>query len=118
MDTRRQLDVLLKSELEKEISPILDSLDKKQRKELKKTIQSAEPSEYFGQDFTKLGELIDMMTDLELVKSDKKISKKVESMRENNTDMVATAAKLRKTYEQLYEQLRSIVYPGKSGDLR
>ena len=118
MTIREQLDILKGEDLEKEYSPLLDSLDKKQRKTLKKTIQSAEPSEYFGQDFNKLGELIDLMKDLDLVKSDKKINKKMKSLKERNTDVVATAAKLRKNYELLYEQLRSIVYPGKEGDLR
>ena len=118
MTTRNQLNMLIKSDLEKEHSPLLDSLDKKKKKSLKKTLQSAEPSEYFGQDFTKLGELIDLMKDLDLVKGDKKINKKMKSFKEKNTDVIATAAKLRKEYELLYEQLRSIVYPGKEGDLR
>jgi len=109
---------LLKQDIKKEDSPLLDSLDKKERKAFKKTLQSAEPSEYFGQDFTKLGELIDLMKDLDLVKGDKKINKKMKSFKEKNTDVVATAAKLRKNYELLYEQLRSVVYPGKEGDLR
>ena len=116
-DIQEKLDIL-KQDIEKETSPILDSLDKKQKKHLKKTLQSAEPSEYFGQDFTKLGELIDLMSELQLIKGDKKMNKKMKSMREENTDVVATAAKLRKNYEQLYRQLQSVVYPGKQGDLR
>ena len=35
-----------------EKAEILDSLDEKKRKKLKKTLQAAEPTEYFGQDFT------------------------------------------------------------------
>tara|TARA_Y100000356_G_C11083068_1_gene195081 strand:+ start:223 stop:555 length:333 start_codon:yes stop_codon:yes gene_type:complete len=97
---------------------ILTSLDAKQKKALKKTLQAAEPSEYFGQDFTKLGELLDMITQLELVKSDKKLSKKMKTMEEANLDIVSTASKLRKEYETLYRQIRKLVYPKKGDDLR
>jgi hypothetical protein len=97
---------------------ILASLDTKQKKALKKTLQAAEPSEYFGQDFTKLGELLDMITELELVKSDKKLSKKMKNMEEANLDIVSTASKLRKEYETLYRQIRKLVYPKKGDDLR
>ena len=114
MDIRKQLDELII----KENAPLLEDLDKKQRKAFKKTLQAAEPSEYFGQDFTKLGELIDMMKELKLVKADETLNKKMKTFSESNTDIVATAAKLRKTYELLYEQLRSTVYPSKKGDLR
>ena len=97
---------------------ILTSLDAKQKKTLKKTLQAAEPSEYFGQDFTKLGELLDMITELELVKSDKKLSKKMKNMEEANLDIVSTASKLRKEYETLYRQIRKLLYPKKGDDLR
>ena len=104
--------------LRKADSPILESLSSKERKKLKKTLQATEPTEYFGQDFTKLGEILDLMKDLDLVKSDKKLTKKMKSFGEQNTDMVATAAKLRKTYEQLYRQLRGVIYPRSEGGLR
>tara|TARA_B100000963_G_C22632239_1_gene675553 strand:+ start:2990 stop:3328 length:339 start_codon:yes stop_codon:yes gene_type:complete len=102
----------------KDEGKILASLDKKERKALKKTLQSAEPSEYFGQDFTKLGELLDMIKELDLVKTDKTLSKKLETMDEANLDILATASKLRKEYEVLYRQIRKIVYPKRGGDLR
>ena len=105
-------------DIEKEHSPILDSLDDKKRKLVKKKIQAAEPTEYFGQDFTQLGELVDTLRELDLIKSDKKMNKKMKTMSEANVDIVATAAKLRKQYEILYAQLRSVVYPRKEGDLR
>lgn len=107
-----------KDTIRKAHSPLLDSLDSKKKKHLKKTLQAASPSEYFGQDFTRLGELMDMLKDLDLVKSDKKLNKRMKTMREQNMDMVATAAKLRKQYEMLYSQLRNVVYPGKGGDLK
>lgn len=94
---------------------ILNSLDAKQTKRLKKTLQAAEPTEFFGQDFTKLGELLDMVTDLDFTKSNKKIMKKVKNMDERNLDIVATATKLRKEYELLYRQIRDLVYPNTKG---
>ncbi len=103
-------DFILK-EKKKVPKKILDSLDSKGRKKLKKTLQSAEPTEFFGQDFTKLGELLDTLKELDLMKSDKKLNKKVKSMDERNIDIVATATKLRKEYELLYRQLRDLVYP-------
>ena len=121
MNTRKQLDKyieLRKSNILKEYSPLLDSLDAKKRKLVKKKVQAAEPTEYFGQDFTQLGELVDTLRELDLIKSDKKMAKKVKTMSESNVEIVATAAKLRKEYEILYEQLRSLVYPRKEGDLR
>ena len=105
-------DILIKEE-----SDILNALDSKEKKKLKKTLQAAEPSEYFGQDFTKLGDLIEMMQSLDLVKDDSKMKKKMKSINEQNVDMVATASKLRKQYEQLYRQVRKVVYPKSAGSL-
>ena len=96
--------------------PILNSLDSKQTKKLKKTLQAAEPTEFFGQDFTKMGELIDVLKDLDFMKSDKKLNKRMKSMDERNLDIVATATKLRKDYETLYRQLREMIYPKKKGE--
>ena len=99
----------------KEDSQILTSLSNKERKHLKKVLQAAEPSEYFGQDFTKLGELVDLMKDLELIKGDKKMAKRMKTISEKNIDIIASAAKLRKNYEDSYRQLRQIVYPKSKG---
>jgi preprotein translocase subunit SecE len=99
----------------KEDSPILTSLNGKERKRLKKVLNSSEPSEYFGQDYAKLGELIDIMKSLDLIKGDKKMAKKMKSLSEQNVDVVATAAKLRKTYEETYRELRKIIYPKSKG---
>ena len=102
----------------KEESKILNAMDSKEKKKLKKTLQAAEPTEYFGQDYTKLGDLIEMMEELDLVKDDSKMKKKMKSINEQNVDMVATASKLRKQYEQLYRQVRKIVYPKSASSLR
>ena len=101
----------------KEESKILNAMDSKEKKKLKKTLQAAEPTEYFGQDYTKLGDLIEMMEELDLVKDDSKMKKKMKSINEQNVDMVATASKLRKQYEQLYRQVRKIVYPKSASSL-
>jgi hypothetical protein len=45
------------------------------------------------------------------VKSDKALTKKVKSFREKNLDILASAAELRKDYQTLYDQIRSIAYP-------
>ena len=104
------------SKEEKKSQDILDSLDAKQKKRLKKTLQAAEPTEFFGQDFTKLGDLLEMIDGLEFTKADKKLTKKVKSMDERNIDIVATATKLRKEYELLYRQIRDLVYPKRRGE--
>ena len=106
---------ILNIEIKKE-DTILNSINTKERKKLKKTLQSAEPTEFFGQDFTKLGELIDLISEYDFTKSDKKLTKKMKSMEERNIDIVAPATKLRKEYELLYRQLRDLVYPQKKGE--
>ena len=108
-------DFILK-EKKQEPKNLLDSMDSKTKKRLKKTLQAAEPTEFFGQDFTKLGELLEVVQNLNFTKSDKKLTKKVKSMDERNIDIVATATKLRKEYELLYRQLCDMVYPSKKGD--
>jgi len=57
--------------------------------------------------------LIRALKDVDLVKSDKKLTKKMKSMDERNIDIVASATELRKDYELLYRQLRDLVYPSK-----
>ncbi len=105
-----------KNELKKADSPILDKATPKQKKRIKKVLQSVQPSEYMGQDFTKLGDLIDELKSEGLVKS-KSITKKLNKYDEVNLKLVATASELRKDYEILYRQLRGMVYPKSRGDL-
>ena len=59
----------------KEQSPLLSKLDPKEKKKMKKLLQSTQPSEYFGQDLTKLSDLIKEMQNLDLIKTDKGMSK-------------------------------------------
>jgi len=104
---------ILKAEKKQVPKDLLDSLGTKEKKRLKKVLQSAQPTEFFGKDFTQMGELIDVLKDLQLVKDDSKLNKKMKSMDERNIDIVATATELRKDYELLYLQLRDLVYPKK-----
>tara|TARA_R110000824_G_scaffold63992_9_gene167619 strand:- start:1822 stop:2166 length:345 start_codon:yes stop_codon:yes gene_type:complete len=97
-------------------SPMLDKANPKQKKRVKKILQSVQPSEYMGQDFTKLGDLIEELNSLDVNKS-KPMRKKMTSMEEENVSLVSRAAELRKDYEILYRQLRGMVYPKSKGDL-
>lgn len=85
------------------------------RKKVKKTLQATQPTEFFGQDFTRLGELLETMKSVGIEKRD---NKKLEAMEEKNLEIVASAAELRKDYETLYNQVRSMIYPKKKGDLK
>lgn len=100
--------------IRKENAPLLEKLDPKMKKKVKKNLQAAQPSEFFGQDFTRLGELIETLKSIGVEKS---ANKKIEAMEEKNLDIVANAAELRKDYELLYNQVRSMIYPKKKGDL-
>lgn len=100
--------------IRKENAPLLEKLDPKMKKRVKKNLQAAQPSEFFGQDFTRLGELIETLKSIGVEKS---ANKKIEAMEEKNLDIVANAAELRKDYELLYNQVRSMIYPKKKGDL-
>tara|TARA_B100001059_G_C17685759_1_gene502245 strand:- start:83 stop:409 length:327 start_codon:yes stop_codon:yes gene_type:complete len=97
-------------------SNFLEKLEPKQKKKLKKLLQKTQPSEFMGQEMTKLEEVIKEIELLEVVKSDKILTKKVESFREKNLDILASAAELRKDYDNLYRQMREMVYPKKKGD--
>ena len=100
--------------IRKETSPILDKANSKQRKKLKKVLQSVQPTEYMGQEFTKLGDLLEELKSLNVQKDFKK---EFESFEETNLDMVSAASELRKDYEILYRRLRGMIYPKSKGDL-
>ena len=96
---------------------IHDKLQPKEKNKLKKLLQSSQPTEYMGQELTKMTDLIKEMKSLEFIKSDKKMQKKFEDFDEKNLEIVSSAAEIRKDYETLYRQLRGMVYPKKKGDL-
>lgn len=105
------------SQLLKEDSDLLQKVNPKQKKKLKKLVQTSEPSEYMGQDFTKLSDLVKELKSLDMMKSDKKMLKKMNKIDEANVSLIAAASELRKDYETLYRQLRGLVYPKSKGDL-
>ena len=105
------------SQLLKEDSDLLQKVNPKQKKRLKKLIQTSEPSEYMGQDFTKMSDLVKELKSLDMMKSDKKMLKKMNKIDEANVSLIAAASELRKDYETLYRQLRGLVYPKSRGDL-
>ena len=94
---------------------LVEKLDPKEKKKIKKLLQSAQPSEFMGQEITQLSDLLTAMKGLDLVKNDKNMQKKFEKFDENNLALVATASELRKDYETLYNQLRAEIYPKKKG---
>ena len=54
-------EIILKENKKDTPKKLLDGLDAKKRKRLKKVLQSAQPTEFFGKDFTQMGELIDVL---------------------------------------------------------
>jgi|21_taG_2_1085346.scaffolds.fasta_scaffold39935_2 Txe/YoeB family toxin of Txe-Axe toxin-antitoxin module len=94
----------------KDNSPLLQKLNKKQKKKIKKLLQAAQPSEYLGQEYTKAGDLISELRALGLMKSkgEKELLEKLES---SNVDIIAASAELRKDYENMYRRIRGLVYP-------
>ena len=92
-------------------SDFLEKLEPKQKKKIKKLLQVTQPTKNMGDEMTKLEEVIKEMENLDMVKSDKALTKKVKSFREKNLDILASAAELRKDYQTLYDQIRSIAYP-------
>ncbi len=101
--------------IKEDVGLILESLDKKQKKKVKAILNIADPTEYFGHDFLKLSELIRLLKTLGVVKGDKKLNKKIIRYDDENVKVVKLAARLRKDYERLYNDLREMVYP-KSGE--
>ena len=92
-------------------SEFLEKLEPKQKKRIKKLLQVTQPTKNMGDEMTKLEEVITEMENLDMVKSDKALTKKVKSFREKNLDLLASAAELRKDYQTLYDQIRSVAYP-------
>ena len=95
---------------------VLDKMNPKQKKKIKKLLQASQPTEMFGKDMTRLSDLIDELSGVEFVKSSKSLQKKVTGFEEKNLDIMASAAELRKDYEVLYGQIRNMIYPKKKGD--
>ena len=92
-------------------SSVLEKVDSKQKKRVKKLLQASQPTKFFGKDMTMLSALIDELKTLGLIKTDSSFKKKMEKFEEKNLEILASAAEVRKDYEVLYERLRKTVYP-------
>jgi len=95
---------------------VLDKMGNKEKKRIKKLLQASQPTEMFGKDMTKLSDVIDELSGVEIVKTSKPLQKKISKFEEKNLDIMASAAELRKDYETLYLQIREEIYPKKKGD--
>mgnify|MGYP003133156665 FL=1 len=90
---------------------VLEKVDGKQKKRVKKLLQASQPTKFFGKDMTMLSDLIDELKSLDLMKTDNSFKKKIDKFEEKNLEILASAAEVRKDYEVLYERLRKTVYP-------
>lgn len=84
----------------------ISSLDEDKRREIKTILQNSHPTEYFGEDYLKLGKLINILGDV----ADTSEEQLLEELGVENLQMVKKAAALRKIYERLYRTIRDIVY--------
>ena len=84
----------------------ISSLDEDRRREIKTILQNSHPTEYFGEDYLKLGKLINILGDV----ADTSEEQLLEELGVENLQMVKKAAALRKIYERLYRTIRDIVY--------
>lgn len=84
----------------------LSSLPSKERRKVKAMLQNAHPTEYFGEDYLRLGKVINIIDGL----AEDEEAELLEKLGVKNLQMVKTAASLRKKYENLYEKLYNMVY--------
>tara|TARA_R110000803_G_scaffold82504_2_gene148672 strand:- start:941 stop:3481 length:2541 start_codon:yes stop_codon:yes gene_type:complete len=84
----------------------ISSLSSKKRREVKAVLQNAHPTEYFGEDYLRLGKVINTLDGL--AKDEEAVL--LEKLGVKNLQMVKTAASLRKKYENLYDKLYNMVY--------
>ena len=92
-------------------SDFLEKLEPKQKKKIKKLLQVTQPTKSMGDAMTKLEDVIAELEGLDLVKTDERLTKKMKSFREKNLNLLASAAELRKDYQTLYAQIKSVAYP-------
>ena len=97
--------------LQTQVSPLDGKVKQYYGMKVSTILNAADPTEYFGQDFLKLGEIIKTLKVLGVVKGDKKLNKKVLRYEDENLKVVKLATRLRKDYEKLYSNLRELVYP-------
>ena len=88
-----------------DVNKSIDELDEDERRRVKTYLQNAHPTEYFGEDYLKLGKLINILDEVEGNTGE------LEGLSEENLKVVKLAASLRKRYENLYRKLKEKVYP-------
>jgi len=84
----------------------LSGLSTKERRKVKTMLQNAHPTEYFGEDYLRLGKVINIIDGL----AEDEEAELLEKLGVKNLQMVKTAASLRKKYENLYKKLYDMVY--------
>jgi hypothetical protein len=84
----------------------ISSLPAKKRRQVKALLQNAHPTEYFGEDYLRLGKVINIIDGL----AEDEEAELLEKLGVKNLQMIKTAASLRKKYESLYEKLYDMVY--------
>ena len=84
----------------------LSDLSAKERRKVKTMLQNAHPTEYFGEDYLRLGKVINIIDGL----AEDEEAELLEKLGVKNLQMVKTAASLRKKYENLYKKLYDMVY--------
>ena len=84
----------------------LSELSAKERRKVKTMLQNAHPTEYFGEDYLRLGKVINIIDGL----AEDEEAELLEKLGVKNLQMVKTAASLRKKYENLYKKLYDMVY--------
>ena len=92
---------------------ILEKIDVKKKKKIKKALQDAAPSGAFTKQIDKLSTLMDEFKSMGIYKTDDAFRKKMEGFEEKNLEMVTSAASVGKQYETLYGEMRELVYPKK-----
>tara|TARA_R100000773_G_scaffold20204_2_gene18084 strand:- start:2765 stop:4402 length:1638 start_codon:yes stop_codon:yes gene_type:complete len=91
--------------LDKTMLKSIDNLSEKDKRKVKTYLQDADPTEYFGEEYLKLGKLINILDEVEGNTGE------LENLDEENLKLVKVLASLRKRYENLYEKIRERVYP-------
>lgn len=84
----------------------VEDLPPKQRKRVKTYMQDADPTEYFGEEYLKLGKIINILEGIVTPEDEKELAE----LDEDNLKLVKLAARLRKHYETLYAALGDMVY--------
>ena len=87
----------------------VEDLPPKTRKKVKTYMQDADPTEYFGEEYLKLGKVINILEGIVEAEDEEELAE----LSEDNLKLVKLAARLRRHYETLYRALDDMVYDNK-----